>query len=118
MGLKTSKQMKVMSTRPEASKDDAHELMPKWLKAEMPELYSSMKTLVPMIAVKYFTPDSSWTWYGVEFDGEDLLWGLVVGFEQELGYFSLRELETARGKLGLRIERDLYFPPTPLEDLA
>ena len=31
----------------------------------------------------------------------------VDGFEKELGYFSLRELESARGPLGLPIERDL-----------
>jgi len=40
--------------------------------------------------VKFFTPDSSWTWYATEFDGEDLLFGLVVGHEIELGYFTVR----------------------------
>jgi hypothetical protein len=34
------------------------------------------------------TADSSWTWYSTEFDGEDLFFGLVVGFETELGYFN------------------------------
>jgi hypothetical protein len=52
-----------------------------------------------------------------EFDGQDLLFGLVVGFEIELGYWSLSELEAARGPWGLPIERDLWFEPTPLSQL-
>ncbi len=47
--------------------------------------------------VKFFTPDSNWTWYASEFDGEDVFYGLVVGHEIELGYFSLSELEKAKG---------------------
>jgi len=61
------------------------------------------------IIVKFFTPTSNWTWYATEFDGEDLFFGLVVGFEKEFGYFSLSELEAVRGPYGVGIERDLYF---------
>ncbi|MCL6481523.1 MAG: DUF2958 domain-containing protein [Firmicutes bacterium] len=34
--------------------------------------------------------------------------------ESELGYFSLDELESIRGPLGLKVERDLYWKPVPL----
>ena len=37
--------------------------------------------------------------------------GLAIGLEIELGYWSLAELEQVRGPLGLPIERDLYFEP-------
>jgi hypothetical protein len=57
------------------------------------------------------------TWYASEFDGEDLFFGLVVGFEIELGSFSLSELEGVRGPLGLPIERDLYYEPRTLREL-
>ena len=67
-----------------------------------------------MVQVKFFTPDAQWTWYATEFDGEDLFFGLVVGLETELGYFSLLELESVRGPLGLPIERDMYFEPKTL----
>jgi len=67
--------------------------------------------------VKVFTPDSGWTWYASEFDGTDTFFGLVDGFEKELGCFSLSELASVRGKLGLPVERDRYFRPTPLDDL-
>jgi hypothetical protein len=69
--------------------------------------------------VKYFTPDADWTWYATEYDPESrLFFGLVDGFERELGYFSLDELEQLRGPLGLPVERDLYWKPTPLSELA
>ena len=45
-----------------------------------------------IVHVKFFTPDSNWTWYATEFDGKDTFFGLVDGFEMELGYFSLSEL--------------------------
>jgi DUF2958 family protein len=67
---------------------------------------------------KYFTPDSSWTWYAVLFDGKDLFFGLVDGQERELGYFSLSELQSVRGPMGLAIERDLYWKPKTLEEIA
>ena len=61
------------------------------------------------IIVKFFTPTSNWTWYATEFDGEDMFFGLVHGFEKEFGYFSLSELESVHGPYGVGIERDLYF---------
>lgn len=69
-------------------------------------------------SVKFFTPDSSWTWYVTESDGQDMCFGLVVGHETELGYFSIRELETLRGPLGLRVERDMYWQPKTLSEIA
>ena len=62
-----------------------------------------------IIHVKFFDPCGSWSWYATEFDGEDTFFGLVDGFEKELGYFSLSELQSVKGPLGLGIERDLYF---------
>src|SRR6185295_19997306 len=68
--------------------------------------------------VKYFDPCGSATWIitelmpaeaeGVE---PDILFGLCdLGFGcPELGYVSLSELRSVTGRLGLGIERDLYF---------
>ena len=50
----------------------------------------------------------------IAWPGDITFFGLVIGFEVELGYFTLRELESWRGRLGLPLERDLYFEPTPL----
>ena len=88
------------------------------IKNILPKLYDQdSKGLKAIAYVKFFTPDSNWTWYATEFDGEDTFFGLVDGFCKELGYFSLSELESVRGPLGLKIERDLYFEPTTLEEL-
>ena len=85
---------------------------------KIPKLYEQDgKGLDAIAYIKFFTPDSNWSWYVTEFDGKDIFFGLVDGFEKELGYFSLAELEGVKGPLGLKIERDLYFKPTKLKDL-
>lgn len=105
----------------------AHDLMPNSLYVKVPAVYSTEREGDPTVYAKLFTPDSNWTWYVTEAswvnsDGEPvdgaqydcLMFGLVCGFETELGYFSLREMEQARGPLGLKIERDLSWEPRPL----
>lgn len=81
---------------------------------KLPKLYQMEEVEDPIVQIKFFYPDFSWTWYGIEFDGENIFYGYVAGDFPELGYFSLNELKSNRGKLGLPIERDLYFSPTPL----
>ena len=92
-------------------------LMTADLRIQLPQLYSQEEVDDPKAIAKYFTPDSNWTWYATEFDGKDTFFGLVDGFEKELGYFSLAELESVRGSFGLPVERDLWFEPTPLSEL-
>ena len=94
-------------------------LLTKQIREALPKLYANdgKGEDDTTAVVKFFTPDSSWTWYATEFDGVDTFFGLVDGMETELGYFSLRELEAARGPLGLLVERDMSFRPTPLSDV-
>lgn len=101
----------------------------------LPILYSQEQVKDPVVHVKFFLPWGSWTWYATEAasvigtpDGAEenvsltdpragdyvLFFGLVDGFEEELGYFSLDELQSVRGPGGLRIERDLHWAPRPL----
>lgn len=63
--------------------------------------------------VKLFTPDAACTWLLTELDPEDpdiafCLCDLGMGCP-ELGYVSVTELESVRGRLGLPVERDLHF---------
>lgn len=90
-------------------------LMTKELEQQLPKLYAQEKKGDNAIVyVKYFDIFSQWEWYGMEYDPKDrLFFGLVKGFETELGYFSLDELEG----LGERIERDLYFQPKTIKEL-
>ena len=97
---------------------DEMKLITEEIRRNLPKLYEQDgKGLDAIAYVKFFTPDSNWTWYATEFDGIDLFFGLVCGFEKELGYFSLSELQNVTGPLGLKIERDLYFKPMKLKDL-
>ncbi len=101
-------------------------------RARLPQLYSGeAQGLEALAQVKFFTPDSNWTWYATEGSPVDedgfydtdkekvdfIFFGLVSGHEVELGYFALSELEEAKGPLGLPIERDLHFEPTELGEL-
>ncbi len=95
-----------------------HKLLDEETKKRLPPLYSGEELgLEAMAQVKFFTPDSHWSWYASEFDGEDTLFGLVIGHEIELGYWSLAELRQVRGPLGRLVERDLDFEPTSLREL-
>lgn len=67
----------------------------------------------PFPVVKLFTPDAGATWLLTELDPDDpdIAFGLCdlgLGFP-ELGSVRLSEIETARGHLGLGVERDRYF---------
>ena len=92
-------------------------LLPKALRRSLPPLGSTDGKPDAWAKVKLFTPDGAWTWYVVEFDGTDICYGLVDGFELEFGTFSLRELASVRGQLGLPIERDLWFTPVSVMTL-
>ena len=94
-------------------------LLTKAIRDKLPPLYAteSLSDDEKVVQVKFFTPDSSWTWYTIEWDKEDTFFGLVVGFEVEMGYFSLSELQETTGLWGLHIERDRYFKPCPLNQV-
>lgn len=95
-------------------------LLTKQLRKQLPPLYGQDGKGADAIAyAKFFTPDSSWTWYATELDpAEGRFFGLVDGQFKELGYFMLAELESATGPMGLHIERDLHWKPTKLRDIA
>jgi hypothetical protein len=98
-----------------------NELLPDKLRKSLPPLYSQENVKDPVVHIKFFTPDSNWTWYVTEGspEGDDFIFfGYVVGFEKEWGYFTLSELIGARGPSGMKIERDLHFQPTPFQQLA
>lgn len=62
------------------------------------------------VIVKYFNPTGAGTWYATEFDPEEeIFFGYAKITDGELGYFSLEELKSFRGRFGLGIERDLYW---------
>ena len=67
----------------------------------------------PRPVVKLFTPDAGATWLLTEADPDepDRVFGLCdLGLgHPELGYASLAEIQSVRGRLRLPVERDLHF---------
>lgn len=89
----------------------------------LPALYSQDGVRDPIVYVRFFNAYGAGTWLATEFDGQDQFFGWVeihpgMG---ELGYFSLRELQSLPARMGGRvipglqgIERDTSFTPKPL----
>ncbi len=95
-------------------------LLTKEIQKQLPKLYETegVPLKEKVAVVKFFTPWTNWTWYGVEYNPETrTFFGLVYGQEKEWGYFNLDELESVKGPHGLKKERDLYFNPTKIENL-
>lgn len=93
-------------------------LLTKALLKKLPSTDVAPSAEDPIVWVKFFYPDFSWTWYMCGYDPDtEVAWGLVDGWEIEVGDFSVKELRQTKGKLGLGIERDLYFAPQPLSEL-
>lgn len=68
--------------------------------------------------VKLFNPTGVGTWFITEWDPEtNMAFGLCHLFEYELGDVSLVELSETPGPLGIGIEVDVWFEPTPLGEL-
>lgn len=97
-----------------------HLLLTQEIRDTLPPLYDSEKhpEKESVAVVKFFSPYSQWTWYAVEFDGEDTFFGLVDGFEMEYGYFSYSELEVVTVFGGVpAIERDCHWSPRPVKEI-
>ena len=93
------------------------QLLTNELRAKLPTIYATEPDPDAVVVCKFFLTDSAWTWYAVEFHGDDTFFGLVDGFESEMGYFYLSELLEIRNRFGLGVERDLYFDPVSLRSL-
>jgi hypothetical protein len=111
---------------------DARVLTPE-LARVIPPLYANEEVKDPLVIAKIFNPAFSWTWYVTEGSLTDengimmepgeqneggptdyTFFGLVKGFEEELGYFTLKQFREIEQATGLCMERDLYFTPAPL----
>lgn len=98
-------------------------LLTKKIKNNMPKLGETeeLDAEDTEIVVKFFTPWSNWTWYAVEGEeqenGDYLFFGWVEGDYPELGYFTLSELKSVSGPMGLGIERDTHYGKHTLDEI-
>lgn len=108
-------------------------LLTKELRAQLPPIYAQENAEDPMVLGKIFDPCSQWTWYLLEAgpidedgapceetglpEADVRFFAYVVGFESELGYVTLSQLQGLRNRFGLPMERDLHFRPCPLSQV-
>lgn len=101
--------------------ENAYDLMPDSIRKQLPKLYSTEKGLIgdKVAYARYFFPMGAYTAYLLEYDPKERLgFGAVtMGYGWELGYMSLDEMEEVKIH-GLGIERDLYFTPKKLHEIA
>ena len=105
----------------EKEEENTYNLMPDSTKKQLPKLYATEKQLIGdrTAYARYFFPMGAYTAYMLEYDPKERIgFGAVtMGYGWELGYMSLKEMEEVKVK-GLGIERDLYFKPTKLHEIA
>lgn len=90
------------------------ELLTKEIEQMLPQLLSQDGNPDARVYVKFFSPLHRWTWYATEYDPEQRLFfgyvesGIDPSYD-ELGYFSLDELQEIKLPFGLGIERDIHW---------
>ena len=91
-----------------------NKLIPKKLLNRIPKLYETEEQTDPIAYVKLFI--DGWTWFITEISiDNDICFGYVISpFGAELGYFSLEEIKSIKGSLGIGVEMDISFKPIKL----
>ena len=90
-------------------------LITKPILERLPQIGDTTSDDNPMVWVKLFDAWSQWTWYLIEFDGDDECFSYVKGLESELGDFRLSEIQSLCRPH--QVERDRYFKPCRLSVL-
>ena len=94
-------------------------MMTKTLAATIPALYEQEGKGDDAIVYAHWFSLTGWDWYCTEYDpNEGLCFGLVKGFADELGYWTIAQLEEVNeGRPFPLIERDLYWTPCKLSEV-
>ena len=90
-------------------------LLTKTIKEKAQKQFDDGSDMEQMVVAKFFDTMGSWKWFLMNMDkDEDYCWGIVKGFEVEMGGFLLSELKET---LGRRLERDILFEPIKAKDV-
>lgn len=88
------------------------------IEARTPRLYATEGQEDPRVCAHFFSCLNGWDWWMTEYDPETrTAFGLVQGFEDEWGYFSIAEMEELNRSKGFNaVERDCCFKPKPVSE--
>ena len=88
--------------------------MTKEIQKKAEKQYDLGSDMEQMVVAKFFDARGSWKWFLMnKGKDDDYCWGIVKGFEVEMGSFSMEELKSMQP----RIQRDLYFEPMKAKDV-
>lgn len=84
------------------------------LQKNLPKLYDTEDTKIEdkIVYIRYYEINSGWQWFLMEYSGNDIAFGYIKGFANELGYFSIEEMEQIN-----TIFRDETFKPKKFSQL-
>ena len=83
------------------------QLMTEEIAKTVPRLYEQDGAEDPTVYAHYFSCVNGWDWWLLEFDGTDEAFGLVEGYDDELGYFSIKEMAELNRQMGFAaVERE------------
>lgn len=89
------------------------------LKGNLPTLYSQHSGDDPVVRVKIESLDSEVCFWLIEYDGDDLAFGLgQAGDTRKLGFFKLSTIFDTKGLCGLTPVLDEEFVPVALSAIA
>lgn len=97
-------------------------LLTKKLEERFIELGSQEQSKDPLVVCRFFDPCGAATWLLFEYlPNEGIFFGWCNLFgascDWELGYVSLKELQSVKGRFDIGIERDLYFVEKPISQM-
>ena len=90
-------------------------LMTKSIKEKAVKQFDEGSDMEQKVVAKFFDAMGGWKWFLMNMDGDDgdYCWGIVQGYEVEMGSFSMSELQS----MSPRIQRDRYFEPMKAKDV-
>jgi hypothetical protein len=96
------------------------ELLPTELRQQIPQLGTTTGEMDPMVWAKLVNPVSGWRWYLIEMqqlDTDAICLGYLVGWDEQLTYFNLSDLDLHAAEVGEPNQRDEAFIPCRLSEV-
>lgn len=96
------------------------DLIPEKIRVKIPQLGEASQESDPMVWAKLTSATLGWTWYIVEMQPvppDAIFYGLAVGWDEQLDYFNLSDLEQIAAVEGVSLTCDVAFEPCRLSVL-
>jgi hypothetical protein len=93
------------------------ELLPQALRAQIPAFSTTEEEADPIVWARLVNPVSGWRWYLIgiqQLDTDAICYGYIVGWDEDLAYFALSDLDLHAAEVGEPSQLDPTFIPCRL----